>query len=457
MKLQNRFPINLDSVAGLVTGTLLLLIMLAVWLGDQAGIRVTSQLPANSIVGPLETLTLTFSEPVDGDLAIQSFSIQPPVNGSFTFPDSKTLQFIPREAFQPNTPYTLTLASGVLAQNNRSLKKTMIWGFHVRSPLVVYLVAEQGKGRLWTVEPASGTIKPLTDASLSIFGFDTSHNGEFVIFSAFNEQKGSDLWRVEREGGNPVLLLQCGADRCSVPAISFYDRQVAYVRETAGPAADLEFGAPRIWVLDLETKQDSPLYEDRQIIGYNPVWSPDGTRLSSFDGIKDEIRLLDIVTGNQLIIPSQTGSPVSWSRDSNTFLFTDIAESEAGSFTQIREAKLVTSEITTFSGESDKQDYHYNSLAWSPTADMLVIGLQFEENDPSQALWLVDIATLGGQVIANQANYTYGTPQWDPWGKALVFQQFKLKGVYKPEIGFWEEGLLEPRILAEGLMPHWLP
>jgi Tol biopolymer transport system component len=421
------------------------------------GIRVTADLPADNIVGPFETLAFTFSEPVDGSLASERFAIQPEVDGSFKFDDSKTLRFVPREPFQPDTAYTLVFTPGLVSQDGRLLKRPSSWNFRVRPPLVVYLVAEEGKRRLWTVDPHSGKTDPLTDDSLRIFNFDTSHSGEFVIFPAFNEQQGMDLWRVERAGGNPTLLLPCGPDRCSVPDISFYDRRVAYVREAAGPSAELQFGAPRIWVLDLETKENAPLYEDRQIIGYGPVWSPDGTRLSSFDGLADEIRLLDIVTGNQLIIPSQTGNPVTWSADGDILVFTDVASNESGTYTRIRQANLITKEISTMFGETADRDYHYNSLAWSPVENQLVIGLQFEENDPAQALWLVDPAALGGQVIANQPDYIYSNPQWDPWGRALVFQQFKLKGTYKPEIGLWMPGLEEPLILAEGIMPQWLP
>ncbi len=441
----------------LLTGFLLLCIALVIGLGSQIGIRVTAELPVNNIIGPFETLTLHFSEPVDGTLAINNFSIEPAVDGSFKFPDTKTLQFVPRQPFQPDTAYTLTLASGALTSKGDPLKKSSSWDFRVRSPLVVYFVAEENKSQLWAVDPDTGKTTALTDDSFKIFDFDTSHNGEFVIFSAFNEQQGIDLWRVDRTGGEPFLLLQCGADRCSVPAISFYDKSVAYVREFANPSPDLQFGSPRIWVLNLETKQDSPLYEDQQIIGYGPVWSPDGTRLSSYDGFADQIRLLDLVTNNQLMIPSQTGSPVTWSNDGDTFVFTDVAMNEFGTYTRIREANLPTQEITTLFGENDERDYRYNALAWSPVEKMLVIGLQFDANDPAQALWLIDPATQGGQVIANQPNYIYNNPQWDPWGKALIFQQFKLKGVYKPEIGLWRSGWQEPRMLTQGLLPHWLP
>lgn len=457
MSRDDKFPINLDTVAGLVTGALLLAIAAVLWAGSQTGVRVTAELPDDRVIGPFETLTFKFAEPVDGTLAAEKFFIQPEIVGSYRWADNKTLQFVPREPFQPDTVYTLAFAPGALTANGRRLKETASWNVQVRPPLVAHIVARQGQGRLWTVEPQSGKTNPITDESLKVFDFDVAYSGEFIVFSAFNEQGGVDLWRVGRDGGNPVLLVQCGPDRCTVPAVSHLDRRVAYVRESASPSPNLDFGAPRIWVLDIETRQNAPLYENQQIIGYRPVWSPDGTRLSSYDGLADEIRLLDLVTGSQLIIPSQTGNPVTWSADGDTFIFTDVAANEFGFYTQIRQAKLITSEIITMMGTRDERDYRYSSLAWSPAEDRLVIGLQFEEDDPAQVLWLIDPVTLGGQVIADQPEYTYNNPRWDPWGSVLVFQQFKLKGTYKPEIGMWMPGFEEPQVLAEGIMPQWVP
>jgi Tol biopolymer transport system component len=433
------------------------LIGLAIWLGSQVEIRVTAQLPANNLVGPFQALTFAFSEAVDESLTIEKFSIQPAVHGTYQWMDAKTLRFVPTEPFQLETVYTLNLAPGPLTQDGRLLKKSKSWKFQVRQPRVVYLTTDTKQSRLWTVETDSGKINPLTDASRKIYDFDASRDGEFVIFSAFNEQQGIDLWRVNRAGGSAVLLLQCGHDRCSVPAISPDGRRVAYVHEAADPGPDLQFGAPRIWILDIESKQDSPLYEDRQIVGYGPSWSPDGLHLSSFDGMADEIRLLNLRTSEQSIIPSQIGNPVTWSPDGSIFVFTDVTTNDLGLRTRIREAKLSIKETTTMFGDKDQRDYHYSSLAWSPVKDELVIGLSSEENNPAEALWLMSPARLDGQVIADQPDYIYNTPSWDPWGRALIFQQFKLHGVYKPEIGLWTPKLKEPRVLAEGILPHWLP
>lgn len=88
---------------------------------------------------------------------------------------------------------------------------------------------------------------------------------------------------------------------------------------------------------------------------------------------------------------------------------------------------------------------------------MLAIGFRPNPDNPEEALWLMNSATLDGQTITDQQGYIYNNPIWDPWGKALIFAQFKLKGVYKPEISLWARNMNQPRIVAEGIMPHWLP
>ena len=458
MKSENRFSLDLDSAAGLVTAGLLLAITSVIFIGHQIGIRVTAQLPANNIFGPYEAITLVFSEPVDESLAIERFIIQPEVKGKFEWVDSKTLRFVPLQPFAPDIQYTAGLTPGTLTGSGAALKKSQNWKFQTRSPQVAYLATDKdGTDQLLTIDIKTSETIPLTDKTFKIFNFDTSKNGEFVIFAAFNEEGGIDLWRVQRTGGSPTLLLQCGPDRCSVPTISPDDRFVAYVREAAAPTVDLAFGAPRIWVFNLETRQNAPLYEDQQIIGYGPTWSPDGTRLSSYDGIKDEIRLLDLVTSEQVIIPSQLGSPVTWSGDGETFIYTDIDTNDFGVYTRVYQAKISINEITSLFGDNDERDYAYNALAWSPVENKLLLGLRPTANDPSMALWLMDPSTLDGQAIVDQPGYSYNNPYWDPWGRAFVFQQFRLQGVYKPQIALWMPGFDQPHVLAEGIMPHWLP
>ncbi|MBK9781732.1 MAG: PD40 domain-containing protein [Anaerolineales bacterium] len=106
------------------------------------------------------------------------------------------------------------------------------------------------------------------------------------------------------------------------PVIAPGDKRIAYSREAAGPSPDLPFGSPRIWVVDLESGIDQAVYEDQSILGYNPSWSPDATRLASFDGLADFIHMINLQNGEEFLFPSTTGGPVTWSPDSTRFLYT---------------------------------------------------------------------------------------------------------------------------------------
>jgi hypothetical protein len=148
---------------------------------------------------------------------------------------------------------------------------------------------------------------------------------------------------------------------------------------------------------------------------------------------------------------------MAWSMDSNSLVFTDVETTDSISRSRVRKVNMLSGETVTLLGENDTWDHRYNSLSWSPTEDMFVVGFQSKEGSPATTLRLVDTVTLDYQTIANQPGYIYSDPQWDLWGTALLFQQSQLKGEYKPEVGLWNPGMEEPQLLVEGILPHWLP
>jgi len=448
---------SLDKAALGIVVVLLLFFGLVLLLAAQAGVRVTTNLSGDSQIGPLATITLKFSESVDPQLTESLLDTQPKIDGTYQWVDPQTLQIVPIGPFDLGTVYKLTLHSGAVTQSKHKLKNDKSWDFKVRTALVVYLNTQNDQSSIWAMDLKKDLSYALTDSSTKVVGFDTSHDGEFIVFYSANTKGGVDLWRVSRAGGDAAILLDCGLDRCTAPAISPDGTRVAYSREAAGPGPDLPYGSPRVWLLDLKSGKDGPVYENQQVLGYNPAWSPDGMRLASYDGIANQIHLLDVVSGEQLLFPSNTGGPVTWSPDSTKFLFTDAGQNQFGLRTRVRMADLDLNETYTLIGESDDHDFSYYSLSWSPVDNNVVLGMRINSDDPAQKFWLFDPSMLDGTVIADQPNYAYNSPCWDIWGAALVFQQFKLKGAFKPEIGLWKPGFQEPLVIAEGFMPHWLP
>lgn len=449
--------LSFNTVAMGALAVLMALVSATILLGEGAGVRVAVSLPENGEISPLETITFTFSESFDPEMASDLISFDPIQEGYLEWVDTYNMRFIPIQPFEKGTTYTITLSKGEVASNGREVKKGESWAFSVREPRVAYMISDSDQSRIWSTDLNNTSAQPLTDENTKVLSFEVASNGNFIIFTSLNENGGIDLWRVSREGGDAAKLLDCGLDRCTTPVISPDTKFIAYSREAAGPTPDLPFGSPRIWLLNLESGSDGPLYEDQQILGYSPSWSPDSQKLASFDGLADFINLIDFQTGDQFLFPTSTGGPVTWSPDSTKFLYTSFEQAENGGRTLVKMADLSINESNTFIGQKDAYDYSYYSLAWSPREDRAVLSMRASKEQLTQILWVFNPNLLDGIVVAGDPEYTYNSPQWDPWGSALLFQQFKLKGQYKPEISLWQEGSSESNVLVEGILPQWLP
>jgi Tol biopolymer transport system component len=452
-----------DKAALSLLLVLALALALTILLGGQAGVRVSAILPDGSAlseskgVAPFQKITLTFSEPVNQKMAEALLDIQPAVAGRIEWLDSRSLTFSPSQPFELAADYKLTLRPGILTDDGAELKRKYSWRMKVRDPLVAYRKIGDGKNAVWAMDLNGKPVRRLTPEGMKVFSFDASHDGEFIIFTVVNEQTGIDLWRVSRSGMDAAMLLDCGRDRCTTPAISPDGLRIAYSREAAGLGSNTPYGSPRIWVLDLRKNSNNAVYADRQILGYGPAWSPDSQKVTSYDGIADQIRMFDFATNQQIAFPCNTGGPVTWSPDSKKLMFTDILQGENGLRTRVRLADLPLNDTSTLLGEKDEIDYSYYSLAWSPTEDRVVLGFRQSEDKPAQVFWLFDPGILDGIIIADQEGYTYSSPSWDLWGGALLFQQFKLKGKSDAEIGLWKPDFIGPLTLGVGLEPKWLP
>ncbi|HCK66274.1 MAG TPA: hypothetical protein DHW49_08400 [Anaerolineae bacterium] len=449
--------ISFDKLAISILLILLALVLVIIVWGESAGVRVVADVPEERGASPYQRIKITFSESVSTEMAFDLITMNPVHEAYLEWTNERTVYFVPVKPFELNKNYTLTVSAGVINASGGEIKNPRSWNFFVREPLVAYMFTDANQSGVWAIDLNGGEPKRLTSEEIKVLSFDAAQNGDFVVFTTLNENGGVDLWKVNRDGSDESLLLDCGLDRCTVPSISPDAKYIAYSREVAGPTPDIPYGSPRVWLLNLENSLNSPVYADPQVLGYNPSWSPDSQKLISFDGLADLINLFDLSTNQQFVFPSNTGGPVVWSPDSTKLMFTNIRQTEEGFRTQVRLADLTLNDTITLIGQNDEQDYGYYSLAWSSLEERAVMGFRLSEEQPAQVLWMFNPARLDGILIANEPEYTYNSPQWDAWGSTLVFQQFRLKGVHAPEIGYWQDGFDAPKFLTNGILPQWLP
>ena len=195
-------------------------------------------------------------------------------------------------------------------------------------------------------------------------------------------------------------------------------------RQVQVPIFHLVHHAPGFWIYKAD--KTAPFMQTSKSLDTALRGRLTRQKLASYDGLAKQIRLLDFTNNQQYIFPSNTGGPISWSPDSTKLIFTDIEQKEDGLRTRVRLADLPLNDTTTLLGQKDERDYSYYSLAWSPAEDSVVLSLRLSDDKPAQVFWLFDPGVLDGIIIADQEDYTYNSPRWDPWGTALLFQQFEI-------------------------------
>src|SRR5690606_14928073 len=102
------------------------------------------------------------------------------------------------------------------------------------------------------------------------------------------------------------------------------------------------------------------LHADTQKIGYGPTWSPDGQRLAYYDGIASRLVVLNILTGDEVYLPTRAGVMGSWSPDNEYMLFFDTDIQENGQpINHILRANFSTQDVLPFF-DPQPQDADYS-------------------------------------------------------------------------------------------------
>lgn len=439
-------------------GTLGLVLGVLVLSSNWIGVRTLRTFPDDSgEVGRDGRIGIEFAQPMQVKSVEALLQIEPTVTGTLTAA-GRILWFTPRVPFQPDVTYTARLRAGAQSQGGLSVKQDRVWRFHASSPWVVYLAPINGPMDIWRIRSSGGAPEQVTHTGGNVYDYAVSTRTRHIVYSVFNQQKGIDLWLTDADGANNHRLVDCGPDRCSVPAWSPDGARVAFSREGAGLAPGSPLGAPRVWTVDVASGQSAPLYQESQVLGYGPSWSPDGTRLAMYDGSVGGLRVLNLQTSEEMVLPTLQGEVGTWSPDGQRMLYADLTLASAVPYVTLYIADFTSQEVIPVIGR-EPNSAQYGRPAWSPTGDWLAVSQMIPTIGRGNQIWLMRPDGSEGHAVTNEPQYAYGGPQWDPWGQALVFQRFELNKPYPdPEILTWTQASGKLQLLVQNAgLATWLP
>ncbi|MEN4098954.1 MAG: hypothetical protein ROW52_03450 [Anaerolineaceae bacterium] len=449
---------SFDRIVFFILAGLALLLVVIILAGGWIGARPpVADLPTSGAVGMGGPLSLRFPQNMQRSTVEARFHTEPALEGRFQW-DEHTLHFWPNDALQAGDVYEVILREGAQTEDGQVIRQEARLSFAVRRPEVVFMMPVTGNAEIWVSSIEASILRPLTQTNGMVYDFGVAADGEHIVYSVRNDMEGLDLWMVDRSGENQILLLDCGRDWCSSPAISPDGTRIAYARRIANIQPGASPGVPRIWMYTMDSVQTAPLYSDQAITGFDPLWSESGDQLAFFDGANGGIRVLTMDTEHEVFLPSNMGMVGSWSPDGQRMMFADMVMASQRPYTVVYEADF-KNEVVTPALSSELVRTEYGRPAWSPDSEWIAIGIRAFGGSNTQQIWIMRPDGSDPFAVTSDLTYTNTAYRWHPAGEMLVFQRLKLASAQQtPEVVVWHRRTETFTVLGKDAgFANWLP
>lgn len=445
-------------------GILLVVIGAVVILGDHVGVEVRSHSPQSDDNPPGTTpIRITFDSQMKRGSAQTHFKIQPVVEGQFKWEGDDTVMiFMPDQAFDPAATYRVTVQKGAESETGRRLLDDFTFSFRVRVPQVYFLSPSDASIRgLWRVSSAGGEPEEVFTSEYGVFDFAPSPTGDEIAVTIFaQENLASEIVTITPDGGNPQQITNCAPAACGRPVWSPDGQLLSYERQEKADIGG--FGPSRIWLLNMQTGQTGPLFQDTQILGYGAVWSRDSQQIAFYDSNIQQIRVLHVRLGTNYTIPSLNWDNGTFSLDGTQLVYSDI---------KLVGENLYASQlwIATFpEGEGEPgvaplmaESQEDQGGTWSPDGQWIAFGRRRVDwqLDRARQVWLYNVQTGEQKQLTDEPNYNSSFYIWSPASTQLLIQRFDLETQF-PKTELWVYDLASDtmtQLIADGYLGRWMP
>jgi len=425
--------------------------------------------PEASNVPAGAALQLTFSHPMDAESVAQRLAIEPAQDGELTW-DGNTLIFTPASPWPNNEVVTVNLSPGAQAVDfpRLSTRQEYSWSFAIGPPRLAYLYPWNGAAELYLLDLASGESEQLSESPAAILDYDSNPTGTRFYFSVDLGNGGSAIYALERLTGEQRILLDCPAALCRYPQVSPTEDYLAY--ERTGLSASERPNYPQVWLLPLTSEPGEPtLVAEQDHQTRQPQWAPDG-QLSFYDFTLAEFISKDLVSGEAVGIPSQTGIPGSWHPAGSSYVFPEIFTSTPSDPRSLPDLEILpASHLLQFQFSDGSlqdltatDDLDDTSPVYSPDGSSIAFArrqLDIVHWTPGRQIWLMGPDGSNPRQLTQAVYHNHYDFSWSLDGNLLAYSRFN-KNVLTEPPEIWligADGSGDRLLLVGGYAPQWAP
>jgi Tol biopolymer transport system component len=341
----------------------------------------------------------------------------------------------------PNTP----LKIGEIYQLiDEDASIALIEEIRVREPCLVYIGNPGEQPEIWR-KCAGKEPERLTQTGGGVQDLTVSLFGDWIFYSALNDQDEVDIWRINRDGGLAERIVNCGDSLCSEIESNSIIRKLAYLQNNT---------ESKINILDFQTGNSLSISTS----GADLSFSPDGQYLSYFDNLKGQLTIINLSNMKTVSQDSGMGLVGEWSMDSHSILFgkNDFWGGIPG--VDVYQWNVEKNEVVQLFNSRD-QELEFYQPAFSYEPETYLVSVRQRSSGFSKQLWLIK---NGGEIVKQITNdylFHYSCYHWNSNFSEMVFQRYPVnESNAKPQVLIWHVETETFEIIAEdAAKPFWLP
>ncbi len=414
--------------------------------------------PVGRSIGLLTPISLPFPENINPGSVESRLSLQPDIPVIKKW-DGNVLTIRPNLAFTPNTDITIRLSSGAITQDGRVYKKELAWQYKIRMPGVAFVGQATTSPEIWVTDPMEETGKKVTNTRGNVTDFVPFPDGAGFLYSVKNDLGGADIHRINRDGSQDQIEVNCGRETCGDLDISRDGKLFTFSRNR-DPEDATTSSRSYIYtgLIASASGQPTPLLNEKSIPGILPSFSPDVLKAAFYDVNSKGIRVMNRGGSNDFLLGTNRIQGGSWSSDGSKIAFVDDVNEPENVYSRLYTVDLVSGTIDEPLIDILSQ-VELGEPDWSPDGTEIVVGVRAVNGPVARQLWLLDLKGKFGRQITDDFTLMNAAPKWRPDGKAIVFQQAQLgSSGTKPKIIVWDasDGTFTT-VASDAAMPAWIP
>ena len=322
-----------------------------------------------------------------------------------------------------------------------------------RAPLVAFIGNPLVSPEIWSVSINGSSLKRLTSTGGAVYDFSVSPDGAALVYSVHNPDGSSALYRIDRDGGDAQILVDCGGDRCETPAWSNDGQYIAYSQIIR--VGDRITRGVAVYVL----REQLPVeWSEKHITGTNPVFSPNSQKLAMNNPEEGFVRVLDLSSGVERQIQTSTPDPITWAVDSKHIYFNENEVTGILLQSRLFQVDLASMQVEPFIA-AQLSNYDAGGMKITRDGVWAAFALRSGDNQAGRQIYISKMDGSQFQAVTDELGTSHTAIQWSPDGTRLVFQEYT-PGTSRavPRVVVWDRVSGEFLIVAEnGALPTWLP